>query len=172
MAEPLVYQVLQKVQALLVAIVADGGAAYWYTPAVVLIVPPGEPPWSDARLWDESVAGAIYGVCRTSSMHSRRNTGDNTNGPRDMATLTIEVLVAQRFVASSPTDTPDLALITERMLRDVLRKLAFEGPGLGVAIDADDVLASETALVINAPPGWAAGVAQFQVVYDYFSSAP
>lgn len=173
-ADPKVWTILDRVRADLAAITA--GANYHYTPHLVKVVR----AWQESD-FDESQGGdvttggepaTIYLVFRGARTIERQSTGDSTTGPHDAATVEIGVLVARRFVASSSSDTPVEALVVERMLADVIRKLTHEDPGLGVTVDADDVLAADETQIEDMPPGWACGALKFQVDYQYFSSAP
>jgi hypothetical protein len=169
-ADPKVWTILDRLRADLAAVVAD--ANHHYHPHLVKVV----------RVFvledfDESLGtgagdpATIYLVRRGGRTIQRDSTGDNTTGPRDKATVEIQVLVAQRFTASSDSDTPTEALVVERMLADVIRVLTFEDPGLGISIDSDDVLTADDTEVEEMPPGWAVAVIRFQVSYLYFSTA-
>lgn len=171
MAEPVAWQLLQRVQTDLAAIVGSGGAPYWYTPTAVYIVT----TWNDPRLFDESLASpaVIYAIRRQDRTLRRMQTGDLSTGPIDHADVELNVLVSQRFNPSSPSDTPAGAQIVERMAADVLRKLAFEDPSLNDLVD--DVYAqggADDSVIEDAPAGWVTGVLNFRVAYDHAASAP
>jgi hypothetical protein len=173
-AEPVLWQILERLQADLAAIVGDGGVSHFETPDRVLVVT----TWNDLRLWDTSVGttakGVIYGIRRAGRNHAEESTGDNSTGGNVKATVEVRVLVNQRFNPASPEDVPGGAQVVERMLRDVVRKLLFEDVNLGglannVAIvgqGADDEVIEDT------EAGWATGELVFHVEYTYQASAP
>lgn len=163
------YQVLQRVQTDLAAILADGGASYWYTPAAVHVVK----TWDDERLWDPS-RQVIYAVRREARHHEEESTGSNATGGYMAAAVDIHILVSQVFTPSAPTDTPDEVLVVERMERDVLRKLLFEDVKLGGLVN-NIALAGEgidDTVIENAPAGWACGEITFRAGYTYPAVAP
>lgn len=170
-ADPKLWTVLERIRTDLASITA--GANYNFTPHRVRVVSGGEGLWPADDL-DESLGSpaVVYLIRRGARQFGRKATGDGVNGPRDQAVVTVQVLVAQRFTASTNTDTPTETLVLEQMAQDVIRKLTFEDPGLGATVDADDVLSGDDARVEEPPENWTIGALTFQVTYDYFSSAP
>lgn len=177
-ADPKIWTLLDRIRQNLASITA--GANYNYTPHRVAIVRGGDGVWPTGQLDPSLGAGAgdpptIYLIRRGQRRFGRKSTGDVVNGPRDQAMASIDVQVNQMSAPSSPADTPTEALVVERMCADVIRKLAYEDPGLGAVIDADDVLAADDAVfddsAITSVP-WIQAQLTFQVTYDYYSTAP
>lgn len=174
-ADPKLYTILDRVRADLAAITA--GADYHYTPHLVKVVRAWDEVKLDTSLGLDTVTDppTVYFVRREDRHIERDSTGDATNGDRPEATVDVSVLVCRRNTPSTDADTPTEALILERMLADVHRKLAFEDPGLGSSIDSDDVYAEggvDDTVIENAPEGWICAQVTFRVAYQYFSSRP
>lgn len=175
MAEPRMYRILQRIQSKLQEIVGTGGNPYHYTPEKVHVVR----TWNDPRLFDDSVGaspteGVIYAIRRVDRNHQYDTTGDGVQGCNLQASVDVVVLVSKKFNPSSPDDAPDGALVVERMLHDVARKLFFEDPGMG---DEADTLAAagagaDDSVIDDAPAGWAAAQIAFRVDYTYPAVEP
>jgi hypothetical protein len=70
------------------------------------------------------------------------------------------------------SDTTSEALVLERMLADVHRKLGLEDPGLGGLVDGDDVYPADDAIVEDAPGNWSCAQVTLRVAYEYAAVRP
>jgi hypothetical protein len=173
-ADPLLWDVLERIQATLAAITA--GANYFYTPHLVAIVRTA----NDRRLFDPSLGNlagddppTIYAVRRNTATTLRHSSGDNTSGDHLQTTVEIGVLVARQNVPSTDADTPTEAQVLEQMRADVMRALTFVDPALGV-LDADDTATEgvEDDVWDDPPEGWIALELTFRVRFQYPASRP
>jgi hypothetical protein len=171
-ADPKLYTILERVRTDLAAIVA--GADYYYTPHAVRIVR----AWPDdgAPVWDETLGtdaktdpATIYFVKRELRHIERDSTGDSTTGDHPTATVELSIMVCRR---NPESDTTSEALVLERMLADVHRKLGFEDPGLGGLVDGDDVYPADDAIVEDAPGNWSCAQVTLRVAYEYAAVRP
>lgn len=174
-ADPLVWDILERIQATLAAITA--GANYFYTPHLVAIVRTAD----DLRLFDPSLGDVnggtppvIYAVRRNTAVTARHSSGDSVSGDHLQTTVEIGVLCTRMHVPSTAADTPTEAQVLEQMRADVLRALTFVDPALGV-LDADDTAVDggvEDDVWDNPPEGWVALEMTFRVRFQYPASRP
>lgn len=173
-ADPLLWDVLERIQATLAGITA--GANYFYTPHLVAIVRTAD----DLRLFNPALGSVnagdpptIYAVRRNAATTARHSSGDNTSGDHLQTTVEIGVLCTRMHVPSTDADTPTEAQVLEQMRADVLRALTFVDPALGV-LDADDTATDgvEDDVWDNPPDGWIALEMTFRVRFQYPASRP
>lgn len=169
MAEPALETILEQIQTVLQALVADGGATAWYSPAKVYIVR----TWNDSRLWDSSIEGPVYGIRRGDRNHMEDATGDSVSGGVMKAEVDVHVLVSLRYSPAGADDVPSEALVAERMQRDILRALMMDPQLAGlvsnVAMEGTGV---DDQIIDDAPDGWVCAELAFRVGYTYQAANP
>lgn len=162
MAESLHTQVVAGLKTSLAGIVANGGVSYHYTPAAVASVL----WWDEEEQFDETLGGPIYLI----RPGEERVLEADPQVTKFLAEIFI--LLAQPFTTPDTAHEPAAiprAVVQDRMIRDVLRKLLADPQLVSVGGAVENVIADE--LVVDRDrwvEGWA--VAELRTVVQYRST--
>ena len=160
---------MAAIQTSLAAIVADGGATYWYTPTVVRTL------WfsdeeGDLNLLQEEIGGPIYAIRPGDEIHNEGATGGM------YVEADVFVLVATPFTDPETPFVPAVPsrwTVVNRMVRDVLRKLLVDVRLISVGGAVDNIFAAP--VIVDRDrfvEGWAIAEIQLQVSYRYLGGVP
>jgi len=164
MAEPKLWQILQRIKTNLLAISSDGGTTYFYSPDQVLIVR----TWADKRLFNTTMP-ITYAMRREDQADVEEATAGPGDGGVISAAVDIQMLVSQVFTTVDPTAEPGDVQVAQRMIRDVKRCLFLDVTlgGLANNIALDKGTGALDMIVEESPAGWICGEMTFRISYSY-----
>lgn len=161
-------QIADALKARFAAIVADGGATYFYTPAQVARVQAYD------RLLADPTVGQVYALRAGEERHREESTGGAVTGGIVAAEAEFFVLLLRPTAAVDDNpfgaDASTKAIEQDRMVRDFLRALFLDVTLGGLASNiVDGSLIVDRDMEIE---GWAVAEARFTVLYTYPSRTP